>query len=228
MFSPQPIGHFPTEICGFLCTPLPCLSGGPFFNFPICHCRLFEKKTEYHPEHSSATHTHGAFATPRMSRLGFVVIRPLLILVIKGEYVPLICPETSTQNMGLSLMKDQEIIQKFCVQERMTDVEGKHCKKGVDDWDIIGQCTVSLMTVAAVVKQEEVDKYPTSRLVLPFMNSSMRNLSEDTPIEETHSLIHIHFPLCLTDSYTTDDRLEVLLNLQHLIPCPNLPTIKPC
>ena len=42
---------------------------------------------------------------------------------------------------------------------------------GVDDWDTIGQCTASLMTVAAVVKQMEGDKYPTSRLVLPFMSS---------------------------------------------------------
>jgi hypothetical protein len=28
----------------------------------------------------------------------------------------------------------------------MTDVEGNHFKMGVDDWDIIGQCTASLMT----------------------------------------------------------------------------------
>ena len=45
-------------------------------------------------------------------------------------------------------MKAQESIQEFCVQERMTDVEGNHFKMGVDDWDIIGQCTASLMTVA--------------------------------------------------------------------------------
>ena len=36
-------------------------------------------------------------------------------------------------------MKAQESIQEFCVQERMTDVEGNHFKMGVDDWDIIGQ-----------------------------------------------------------------------------------------
>ncbi len=56
----------------------------------------------------------------------------------------------------------------------MTDVsEGNHFKMGVDDFpgDIIGQCTASLMTVAAVVKQAEGDKYPTSSLFLPFMNS---------------------------------------------------------
>jgi hypothetical protein len=68
-------------------------------------------------------------------------------------------------------MKTQDRIQKLCVQERMTVVEGNHFKMGVDDWDIIGQCTSSLMTVAAVVKQAEGDKYPTSSLVLTFMNS---------------------------------------------------------
>ncbi len=82
-------------------------------------------------------------------------------------------------------MKGQETIQEFCVQERMTDVEGNHFKMGVDDWDIIGQCTTSLMTVAAVVKQVEGDKYPTSSLVLSFMNSCMRSLSEDAPIKQT-------------------------------------------
>ena len=56
---------------------------------------------------------------------------------------------------------------------------------GVDDWDILGQCRASLMTVAAVVKQEEGDKYPTSSLVLPFMNSFIRSLSEDDPIKQT-------------------------------------------
>jgi nicotinamidase-related amidase len=34
-----------------------------------------------------------------------------------------------------------------------TDVEDMHVKMGVDDWDIIGQCTSSLMTVTSVVKQ---------------------------------------------------------------------------
>jgi hypothetical protein len=65
------------------------------------------------------------------------------------------------------------------------DVEDNHFKMGVDDWDIIGQCTASLMTVTAVVKQAEGDKYPTSSLVLPFMNSCMRSLSEDDPIKQT-------------------------------------------
>jgi hypothetical protein len=67
----------------------------------------------------------------------------------------------------------------------MTDVEGNHFKMGVDDWDIIGQCTSSLMTVADVVKQTEGDKYPTTSLVLSFMNLSMRSLSEDAPIKQT-------------------------------------------
>jgi hypothetical protein len=65
-----------------------------------------------------------------------------------------------------------------------TDVEGNHFKMVVDDWDIIGQCTTSLMTVTAVVKQTEGDKYPTSSLVLSFMNSCMRSLSEDAPIKQ--------------------------------------------
>ncbi len=82
-------------------------------------------------------------------------------------------------------MKTQENIQQFCVQERIADVEGNHFKMGVDGWDIIGQCTVSLMTVTSVVKQVEGDKYPTSSLVLPFMNSCMRSLSEDVPIKQT-------------------------------------------
>ncbi len=61
----------------------------------------------------------------------------------------------------------------------VTDVEGNHFKMGVDDWDIIGQCTTSLMTVGTVVKQTEGDTYPTNILVLSFMNSYMRSLSED-------------------------------------------------
>jgi hypothetical protein len=67
----------------------------------------------------------------------------------------------------------------------VTDVEGNHFKMGVDDWDIIGQCTTSLMTVGAVVKQTEGDTYPTNILVLSFMNSYMRSLSEDAPIKQT-------------------------------------------
>ncbi len=45
--------------------------------------------------------------------------------------------------MGLSLMETQESIQQVCVQEKVTDVDGKHSKVKirVEDWDIIGQCT---------------------------------------------------------------------------------------
>jgi hypothetical protein len=64
---------------------------------------------------------------------------------------------------------------KFCVRERMTDVEDNHFKMGVHDWDIIGQCTSSLMTVATVVKQVEGDEYPTNNLVLSFMRSLSEN-----------------------------------------------------
>ena len=35
------------------------------------------------------------------------------------------------------------------------------------------------------MKQAEGDKYPTSSLVLPFMNSCMSSLSEDAPIKQT-------------------------------------------
>ena len=80
----------------------------------------------------------------------------------------------------------------------MTDVQDKYFKMGVDDWDFIGQCTVSLMTVVAVVKQTEGDKYPPSSLVLPFMNSYMRSLSEDAPIKQTWLVtanVHREFPV---------------------------------
>ena len=53
-----------------------------------------------------------------------------------GESCAASTSELSTHNCGLSLMKAQESIQQFCVQERMTDVEGNHFKMGVDDWDI--------------------------------------------------------------------------------------------
>jgi hypothetical protein len=80
----------------------------------------------------------------------------------------------------------------------MTDVEGNHFNMGVDDWDVIGQCTASLMIVTVVVKQAEGDKYPTSILVLSFMNSCMRSLSEDAPIKQTWmdaGNVHREFPM---------------------------------
>jgi hypothetical protein len=79
-----------------------------------------------------------------------------------------------------------------------TDVEDNNFKMGVDDWDIIGQCTASLMFVAAVVKQTEGDKYHSSSLVLSFMNSYMRSLSEDAPIKQTWlgiGNVHREFPV---------------------------------
>jgi hypothetical protein len=79
-----------------------------------------------------------------------------------------------------------------------TDVEGNHFKMGVDDWDIIGQCTSSLMTVTSVVKQVEDDKYRTNSLVLSFMNSCMKSLSEDAPIKQTclgTGNVHREFPV---------------------------------
>jgi hypothetical protein len=82
-----------------------------------------------------------------------------------------------------------------------TDVEGNHFKMGVDDWDIIGQYTTSLMTVTTLVKQTESDKYPTSSLVLSFMNSYMRSLSEDAPMKQTWlGTVNVHreFPVSST------------------------------
>ena len=52
-------------------------------------------------------------------------------------------------------------------------VKGKHFMMEVDGWDIIGQCTVSFMTVTSVMKQEEGDMYLTIILVLSFMKSSV-------------------------------------------------------
>ena len=46
-------------------------------------------------------------------------------------------------------------------------------------WDIIGQGTVSLTTISAVVKHAEGDKYVTNSLVLSFMHTCMKSLAED-------------------------------------------------
>ena len=48
---------------------------------------------------------------------------------------------------------------------------------GFEDWDIIGQGTASLTTIAAVVKQAEGDQYVTSSLVLPFIHTCMKSLA---------------------------------------------------
>jgi hypothetical protein len=43
----------------------------------------------------------------------------------------------------------------MCVQEQMMDGDGKNFKMGFQDWDILGQGTASLTTIATsqVVKQ---------------------------------------------------------------------------
>jgi hypothetical protein len=64
------------------------------------------------------------------------------------------------------------------VQEQMTDGDGNKFNMSFEDWDVIGQGTASLSTIAAVVKQEEGDKYVTSSLVLPFINTCWKALQE--------------------------------------------------
>ena len=64
----------------------------------------------------------------------------------KPQYFVDVSKESSTQNMGLSLIQTRECIQQFCVQERMTDVEVKY-----------------------------VDKYPTTKLVIQIKISVYSN-----------------------------------------------------
>ncbi len=52
-------------------------------------------------------------------------------------------------------------------------------KMRFEDWDIIGQGTVPLTLITAVVKQSEGDKYVTSSLVLTFINTCVKRLAED-------------------------------------------------
>ena len=75
-------------------------------------------------------------------------------------------------------MKSQESVQMYCVKEQMTDGDGKNFKMGFQDWDIIGQGTASLTTIAHFVKQAEGDKYVTCSLVLPFINTCMKSLQK--------------------------------------------------
>ena len=58
-------------------------------------------------------------------------------------------------------------------------------KLGFEDWDIIGQGTASLTTIAAVVKQDEGDKYVTSSLVLSFIHTCMKSLAEHGSIKQS-------------------------------------------
>ena len=65
----------------------------------------------------------------------------------------------------------------------MRDGDGKNFKIGFEDWDIIGQGTASLTTIAAVVKKDEGDKYVASSLVLTFIHTFMKNLGEHGSIK---------------------------------------------
>ena len=73
----------------------------------------------------------------------------------------------------------QENVQMYFVKEQMTDGDGNKFNMVFEDWDIIGQDTSSLSTVAAVVKQVEGDKYVTSSLVLSFINTCIKRLGGD-------------------------------------------------
>ena len=91
---------------------------------------------------------------------------------------------SSTHAMGDSLMTVQESVQMYCVKEQMTDGDGNKFNMSFEDWDVIGQGTASLSTIAAVVKQAEGDKYVTSSLVLPFINTCMKSLAGDGSIKD--------------------------------------------
>jgi hypothetical protein len=70
-------------------------------------------------------------------------------------------------------------------QEQMTDGDGNKFNMSFEDWDVIGQGTATLSTITAVVKQEEGDKYVTSSLVLPFINTCMKSRAGDGSIKQT-------------------------------------------
>jgi hypothetical protein len=84
---------------------------------------------------------------------------------------------SSTQKLGISLMRSQDSIQTYSVRQQMKDSDGKDLKMGYEDWEIIGEATASLTTIAGIVKQAEGDKYVTASLVLPFVNSCLESLS---------------------------------------------------
>ncbi len=91
---------------------------------------------------------------------------------------------SSTHAMGDSLMTAKESVQMYCLKEQMTDGDGNKFNMSFEDWDVIGQGTASLSTIAAVVKQAEGDKYVTSSLVLPFINTCMKSLAGDGSIKQ--------------------------------------------
>ena len=76
-------------------------------------------------------------------------------------------------------MTAQESVQMYCVKHQMTDGDGNKFNMSFEDWDVIGQGTASLSTIADVVKQEEGNEYVTSSLVLPFINTCMKSLTGD-------------------------------------------------
>jgi len=91
-------------------------------------------------------------------------------------------PWSSTHIMGDSLMKAQDRVQMYFV---MTNGDGRNLKMGFEDWDIIGQGTASLTSIAAVVtEQAEGDKYVTSSLFPPFTNTCRKSLAEDGSIKQ--------------------------------------------
>jgi len=78
-------------------------------------------------------------------------------------------------------MKAQESIQQFCVQEKMTDVDGKHFKMGVEDWDI----TLALAyQVSTNRRYDNVIDMITSinTVALPFLVDKSISLSTSSPI----------------------------------------------
>ena len=91
---------------------------------------------------------------------------------------------SSTHAMGDSLMTVQESVKMYCVKEQMTDGDGNKFNMSFEDWDIIGQVTASLSTVAAVVKQAEGNKYVTSSLVLSFINTCIKSHGGDGSIKQ--------------------------------------------
>ncbi len=64
-------------------------------------------------------------------------------------------------------LQNQDGVKEQMTQCFATDCDGKNSKMGFQILDIIGQGTVSLTTIAAVVKQAEGDKYEAA-VVCPW------------------------------------------------------------
>ena len=56
--------------------------------------------------------------------------------------------------MGEALMKGQDRVQMYFVKEQMPNGDGRNFKMVFEDWNIIGQGTASLTTIAAVVTEK--------------------------------------------------------------------------